>query len=400
MSRRNIFLSYAPTDVEWLSRLKEQLRPLERAGKLSSWDNTRPLAGTEDRATLSDALAQAQVAVLLLSPAYLASDELFQQELLPLLRRSAEKGLRIELLLLRACPYRAIPDLDPARWQLINPVDREHLDGISLNSMTEAKQDELLKELGERLAEVTLSRPCPYRWPLVAGALGLLAVLAPLCARSSAKRLSDHGAWATHNAELTEGMRKLRFAALLWPFDEMTQIHLGNAYQMQGDMDKAERAYERAIELDPDSVLAYDLLAHLLRARHRGGEAMARLQAGLTALRKHGSNQLPDTQRKLQVCLLKNLAWVELDEGYYPAALAHSEEAETLAPQNYELLREIFCLRGYLFQKIDQPDKESYAWSNCIARIPENPEDIMLREWTDYAQARMSVLSRSSSSPR
>src|SRR2546425_10101985 len=87
-----VFVSYSHKDQRWLDRLHVHLKPLERQGLVELWDDTRIAAGTIWRSEIKQAIDTAQVAVLLISADFLASDFIAADELPPLLRRAESAG--------------------------------------------------------------------------------------------------------------------------------------------------------------------------------------------------------------------------------------------------------------------------------------------------------------------
>lgn len=136
--RRNVFVSYSHTDKEFLDGLLLHLKPLEKSGLIDAWSDQRIKAGSLWKEEIEAALARAQVAVLLISPAFLASDFIVDNEMPPILSRAKDEGVRVLPLILRTCrfardqnlgifqaindPNKPIASLQP--WERDVPYDR------------------------------------------------------------------------------------------------------------------------------------------------------------------------------------------------------------------------------------------------------------------------------------
>ena len=141
--RTKVFISYSRADREWLERLKRHLKPLVREGYLEYWDDTHIQPGDHWKHEIRTALDRAQVAVLLISADFFASDFIDETELPPLLRAAQAKGVRILPVILSASRFARDPSL--ARFQAVNSPDRP------LNEMPQAEQEKVLDRLAQTI---------------------------------------------------------------------------------------------------------------------------------------------------------------------------------------------------------------------------------------------------------
>jgi hypothetical protein len=143
-ARSEIFVSYSHDDDAWLRRLRVHLEPLVHGGRLRVWDDTRIQPGENWLTALRDAMSRARVAVLLISPDYLASPFVAREELPPILR-AAEEGLRITWIPVRSS---IVDKTALGALQALRPPDKP------LAALRGAAIDRALADIARRVCEV------------------------------------------------------------------------------------------------------------------------------------------------------------------------------------------------------------------------------------------------------
>ncbi|WP_437946048.1 SUMF1/EgtB/PvdO family nonheme iron enzyme [Sorangium sp. So ce296] len=110
----NVFISYAPADRPHLEALERHLAALKRQGLVSTWHRGRIGAGAARDASIAAELSAAEVVLLLVSEAFLASDSCYERELGAALERHRRGEARVVPILVRACDREgtALADLE------------------------------------------------------------------------------------------------------------------------------------------------------------------------------------------------------------------------------------------------------------------------------------------------
>lgn len=115
-----IFVSYSSSDESYKNDLLRHLRLVEKEGLASLWSYDQIAPGWNWENAIEEAIKRSRVAILLVSPDYLASAFVIEQEL-PALMERAENGETLILpILLRPAPWVSVPAL--VRYQFLNTM--------------------------------------------------------------------------------------------------------------------------------------------------------------------------------------------------------------------------------------------------------------------------------------
>lgn len=96
MKKFNIFISYSHQDAEWLDKVKTHLKGLSHFyNSVDVWDDRRLRPSDKWKDEISKALASSNVALLLVSASFMASDFIQDNELQPILKNAESKGVKV-----------------------------------------------------------------------------------------------------------------------------------------------------------------------------------------------------------------------------------------------------------------------------------------------------------------
>ena len=109
LKRNQVFISYSQKDLAWLNEFKTILSPMMRNKTLDVWFDRKIKPSQEWRKEIDLALAATKVAVLLVSPNFLASDFVMSEEFPYLLKVARTEKVKLLWILLSSCLYEETP---------------------------------------------------------------------------------------------------------------------------------------------------------------------------------------------------------------------------------------------------------------------------------------------------
>lgn len=105
----SVFFSYSHKDEDLRDRLEVSLAMLQHEGLIEAWHDRRITTGDELNYSISEALEQADLILLLVSPDFLASRYCYHVEMKRAIERHRIGEARIIPIILRPCDWKASP---------------------------------------------------------------------------------------------------------------------------------------------------------------------------------------------------------------------------------------------------------------------------------------------------
>jgi hypothetical protein len=138
-----IFISYSHKDQQWLEKLQTNLSPYLRGNPVKLWDDTTIRAGSDWKQEITDALASAKIALLLVSPDFVASEFIFAEELPYLMEAAKEKKIRVIPVAVR-----------PSAWEAtsLRSIQFAYDPYKPLSGLGEAERETVLVEICKTIA--------------------------------------------------------------------------------------------------------------------------------------------------------------------------------------------------------------------------------------------------------
>lgn len=141
-----VFISYSQKDRKYLRELQIHLKPLIREGVADIWDDTRLKGGDLWRKSIKESIESAQIAILLVSEHFLASEFIDDNELPPILDKARSEGLVVLQVILSSCLWNRNKSL--IEYQTINNPSKP------LNGIGKVGRGKIWVELAKRIEEI------------------------------------------------------------------------------------------------------------------------------------------------------------------------------------------------------------------------------------------------------
>jgi hypothetical protein len=148
-----VFISYSHQDEVWKDRLVTHLSVLEEEGFLRTWNDRRIGAGEEWFEEIRQAMAEACVAVVLVSASSLSSKFIRHEELPRLFERRAAEGVSVFPVILKECLWTELP------W--LAKLQARPRDGKPLADFRPARRDTELAKIAREILEIVRKRAKP-----------------------------------------------------------------------------------------------------------------------------------------------------------------------------------------------------------------------------------------------
>lgn len=148
--KRKVFISYARKDREYLDRLRVHLKPLERARPIEVLADDGIKSGGKWQQTIQEMIETAEIAILLISADFFASEFIMKNELPFLLTAAEKKGTHIFPVIVGYSRFPREPSLNV--FQAINEPS------LPLAEMEEPMRERVYDQIAQAIEEKLFGR--------------------------------------------------------------------------------------------------------------------------------------------------------------------------------------------------------------------------------------------------
>jgi hypothetical protein len=142
--KNGIFVSYSHKDQEWLDKLMTHLKPLVRNEKIRVWNDTQIQPGSNWKDEIDKAIMQSRIAILLVSPNFLASDFIMDEELPQILKNTKNGKTIIYWIAISPSLYNVTE---------LREIQSANNPSKPLNSLNSAEQDAELVKIAQKISD-------------------------------------------------------------------------------------------------------------------------------------------------------------------------------------------------------------------------------------------------------
>ena len=145
--KHSVFISYSHEDKKWLKKVQISLNTLKKYYKnVETWSDEKIMASDVWKDEISNALENVTIAILLVSPDFIASDFIANEELQPILNKANIEGTKILALILRPTPM--LEESGILKYQAVNDPKKP------LSGLQEADQEWVLVEMVNTIKKI------------------------------------------------------------------------------------------------------------------------------------------------------------------------------------------------------------------------------------------------------
>ena len=148
IKQKKLFISYTHNDQNYLNRLLVHLKPLEKINIIDIWVDKKIQPGKDWKSEIEKSLNAAEVAILLISADYLASDFIVENELPPILEKVQFDGTTIIPIIIRPCRF--LRDEKLNKFQAVNDPK------YPLSSLSEDQKEVIYDKVSEQVEKLIM----------------------------------------------------------------------------------------------------------------------------------------------------------------------------------------------------------------------------------------------------
>ncbi len=148
MNKPLVFISYNKKDRKWVDELHKGFMPLVREGLFELWDDSQIAIGSKWQKEIKRAIERADVAILIVTSDFLASDFIHHEELSLILEKAETKNLKIMWIPVGYCLYE---DSDIHSYQAAYKPDKP------LSTLRKPGREKAWRDIAENLKKVIAS---------------------------------------------------------------------------------------------------------------------------------------------------------------------------------------------------------------------------------------------------